>query len=106
MIPVNEITSVTRKPPQVARLDVRKAQGPADEQKEADERKQPEEQDSVGALVGKAWKEERDQEDRAERVSKIDPPAFRLWIKSVHQLRKLGFDEGPAGANLASDGLR
>ena len=82
MMPVNEMTSVTRSPPQRRVSTCGKPEHSADQQEEGDDRKHPEEQDRVESLVGHARNEQRDQQDRAERVGQIDPPLFGLPDRS------------------------
>ena len=54
MMPVNEMTSVTRSPPHRRVSTCGRPNTAADQQEEGDDRKDPEEQDRVESLIGGA----------------------------------------------------
>ncbi|MHC2617494.1 hypothetical protein ACVMGF_008567 [Bradyrhizobium diazoefficiens] len=74
----------------------------AAQQEECDHRKGEEEQAGVQPFRRQARNEQRHQQDRRQDEREVDPPALGLGIEAVDQLRQLGLDVGPAGADRKS----
>ena len=106
MMPVNEITRVTSSPPQRRVSTCGSPNTPPTSRKKATTGKTPKNRIALQRLVGDARDEQRHQQDDAERVGQVDPPAARCRIEAVHELGEFGRDERPAGADLAADRLR
>ena len=70
---------------------MRQVEQVADQQEEGYDRKDPEKQDRVESLMGRARNKQRNQQDRAERVGQIDPPMFTCRVKAVHVLWRRDF---------------
>ena len=68
-----------------------------------DDGKHQEKQAGVEALGWQSRNQEGQQQDRREGKGEVDPPAFRLRIKSVDELAELGLHERPACADRVPD---
>jgi hypothetical protein len=69
------------------------------QQEEGDNGQCAKEKPGIEALGRQSRNQQRQQQDCGQDEGQIDPPAFRFRIESVDELRKLGLDEGPAGAD-------
>ena len=86
--------------------DAETLQSAAMQQEERDDRKRDEEQAGVEALGRQPRNQQRQQQQRGQDEGQIDPPALRLRIEAVDELREFGLDIGPAGADRMPGILR
>ena len=106
MMPVNEITSVTRSPPQSRVSTCGRPNTPPTSRKNATTGKTPKNRIALAALYGSARDQQRHEQDRAQRIGEIDPPLLVFRIEAVHELAELRRDERPAGADRTADRFR
>ena len=84
---------------------MRQSEHAADQKEKGEHGKPAKKQDRVPPLVGQTRYQQRDEQDHADCIGQIDPPPLTRGIEAVHELAELGRNKGPAGADLAADGL-